>query len=54
MSQPRGFRPVALAMTSRTLRMSARSFSTFCMLRWVKPWPMNSQPRSSAARTIGG
>ena len=34
--------------------MSARSLATFCMLRWVKPCPMNSQPRSHAARTIGG
>ncbi len=34
--------------------MSARSFSTFCMLRWVKPWPTNSQLRSRAALTMSG
>jgi hypothetical protein len=39
MHQPRGRRPVAFVMASTTLRMSSRSFSTFCMLRWVKPWP---------------
>ena len=33
--------------------MSAASFSTFCMFFWVKPWPMNSQFRSRAARAIG-
>jgi hypothetical protein len=33
--------------------MSSASFSTFCMLRWVKPWPMNSQSRWAAARAIG-
>ena len=40
--------------TSALLLMSARSFSTFCMLRWVKPWPMNSQLRSTQALTRSG
>ena len=34
--------------------MSAFSSGTFCMLRWVKPWPMNSHLRSIAALMIGG
>jgi hypothetical protein len=46
-----------LAVKSRiaaaVLRMSSRSSATFCMFFCVKPWPMNSQPRSSAARAIG-
>src|SRR6266849_1976078 len=38
-SQPRGRLPVTLPMASAVFRMSSRSFVTFCMLRWVKPWP---------------
>ena len=41
-------------MARAVLRMSSRSFSTFCMLRWVKPWPTNSHWRSTAARTMSG
>src|SRR5436190_10345664 len=33
--------------------MSTRSSGTFCMFFCPKPWPMNSQWRSSAARAIG-
>jgi len=34
-SHPRGRLPVAFSITSALFLMSARSFSTFCMLRWV-------------------
>ena len=53
-SQPRGGLPVAFLIAAVVIWMSAFSSGTFCMLRWVKPWPMNSHLRSSAAFTIGG
>jgi len=44
--------PVASRIAALVFLMSSRSSATFCMFFCEKPWPMNSQWRALAARTI--